>query len=246
MQALDAKQFVILLHGLFTIELQYRNLKGELPTHLIESSNSGCRDIINILRTLDLPHSIKVAENLLMDAKTAETAHQAIRELTNSAMLELEGRKFFRPLRTYESYYENPKLFGDQVFTNFPSANEDIAEAGTCLALERPTACVMHLMRVMEVGLAALGKAVNVSKQNDWGGYLREIDKALAASMKAAGARTAVGQFYAEAAAMIDNVRRAWRNPTMHADKSYSLERAEEILQSVKSFMRHLATKLSE
>jgi hypothetical protein len=45
---------------------------------------------------------------------------------------------------------------------------------------------------------------------------------------------------------MVDNVRRAWRNPTMHPDRSYSVERAEEILQSVKSFMRHLATKLRE
>jgi hypothetical protein len=144
------------------------------------------------------------------------------------------------------NYYENAKLFGDDVFNNFPSANEDIAESGTCLALDRGTACVMHLMRVVEAGLAVLAKAVNVGRQNDWGGYLREIDKALAASLKSSGARTADEQFYAEAAASIDNMRRAFRNPTMHPDKSYSPSRAEEILQSVRSFMRHLATRLSE
>jgi hypothetical protein len=32
----------------------------------------------------------------------------------------------------------------------------------------------------------------------------------------------------------------------MHIEKSYSPERAEEILISVRAIMRHLATKLSE
>lgn len=143
-------------------------------------------------------------------------------------------------------YYEQPKLFGDDVFNNFPSANEDIAEAGSCVALGRGTACVMHLMRVLEVGLATLARAIGVTKQNDWGSYLREIDKALAARFKAAGARSPDEQFYAETATSMDNMRRAWRNPTMHPEKTYPPERAEEILLSVKSFMSNLATKLRE
>ncbi len=32
----------------------------------------------------------------------------------------------------------------------------------------------------------------------------------------------------------------------MHIDKTYTEERAEEILIAVRSFMRHLATKLQE
>ncbi len=96
------------------------------------------------------------------------------------------------------------------------------------------------------VGLAVLASTVGVAKQNDWGEYLREIDKPLTARIKNAGARSPDEQFYAETATTIDNMRRSWRNPTMHPDKSYSPERAEEILQSVRSFMRHLATKLHE
>jgi hypothetical protein len=142
--------------------------------------------------------------------------------------------------------YNQPAIFGDEVFNAFGSASEDISEAGTCLALDRGTACVMHLMRVIEAGLAVLAKAVGVTKQNDWGRYLREIDTALSTSMKTAGARTPDEQFYAEAAAAIDNMRRAWRNPTMHPEKTYSPERAQEILYSVGTFMRHLATKLHE
>jgi hypothetical protein len=142
--------------------------------------------------------------------------------------------------------YNQPAIFGDEVFKAFSSANEDISEAGTCLSLDRGTACVMHLQRVIEVGLSALAAAVQVPKQNDWGSYLREIDVELTRRMKASGARSPDEQFYAEAAVAIDHMRRAWRNPTMHPEKTYPTERAEEILDSVRSFMRHLATKLHE
>ncbi len=115
-----------------------------------------------------------------------------------------------------------------------------------CLALERPTACVMHLNRALECALAALAKAVDITKQNDWGSYIREIGKQLDARAKAAGARSADEQFYAEAAANFDRLRRAYRNPTMHPEKVYSQDQAEEILLATKSFMAHLATRLSE
>jgi hypothetical protein len=158
----------------------------------------------------------------------------------------LPQRPFYGPLTKYAPYYEQPKLFGDEVFNKFPSANNDIFEAGTCLALERGTATVMHLMRVVEVGLKVLASTVGVGTQSDWGGYVRAIDDALAARIKASGKRTPDEQFYAEARVTIDGVRMAWRNATMHVENNYSPERAEEILIAVRGLMRHLATKLSE
>jgi hypothetical protein len=149
-------------------------------------------------------------------------------------------------------YFSNAQYFDSedkaipQVSSQFPSAAEDIGEAGKCLACGRATSCVMHLSRVLEVGLQALAKALGVSKKNDWGKYLKEIEDELTRRMKAAGARTADEQFYAEANSSFDFVRRAWRNPTMHVDRTYTVERAEDILISVRSFMRHLATKLQE
>jgi hypothetical protein len=90
--------------------------------------------------------------------------------------------------------------------------------------LSRGTACVMHLMRTMEVGLKALGKAIGVGLQNDWGAYIREIEKELAARVKAAGKRTPDVAFYSEIVAKFDHVKTAWRNPTMHVEKLYSPE----------------------
>lgn len=160
--------------------------------------------------------------------------------------LELQNRTFIEPEPKYRGYYEQGALFGGEVFNSFPSANDDIYEAGMCLALERGTACVMHLMRVLENGLGALAAAVGVANQNDWGAYLRKIGGELDARAKVAGARSLDEQFYAEAAANFDRLRRAFRNPTMHPDRVYSQERAEEILIATKSFMAHLALRLSE
>jgi hypothetical protein len=87
----------------------------------------------------------------------------------------------------------------------------------------------MHLMRVVEVGLKVLASTLGVGVQPDWGGYIREIDNALTARIKAAGKRTPDEQFYAEARVTIDGVKIAWRNPTMHVENNYSPERAEEI-----------------
>lgn len=152
----------------------------------------------------------------------------------------------------HSDYFNNPQFFDSQdvgsnkVSGQFPAAAEDIAEAGKCLACGRSTACVMHLSRIVEVGLRALANALGITPQNDWGRYLSEIDKELEKRFKGAGARTADEQFYSEAALTVDSVRRAWRNPTMHIEKTYTLERAEEILIAVRSFMRHLATKLHD
>ena len=175
-----------------------------------------------------------------------ETGAGQTDKLQTNIQLEMDGRKFYGPLRAFEKYYDQPQLFDADVFKNFPSANEDIVEAGTCLAFERGKATVMHLMHVVEVGLKVLASALGAQQQNDWGSYLRGIETALAQRVKTSGARSADEQFYAEAAITIDNMRRAWRNPTLHPEKTYSPERAEEILVSVRSFMKHLATKLSE
>jgi hypothetical protein len=242
MLILEGKSFVALLHLLMTSELMLRGKAGPLPDDVVESISEAADGMISQLKSLGLNHSIKVADNMMRNCKTAESAHRAIENLTNSVMLELDGRKYFGPQSSYEEYFERPMLFGQEVFEHFPSANTDIFEAGTCLALERGTACVMHCMRVAEVGLRTLAGSLEIERQNDWGSYIREIGKVLAQR----GKEHPDDIFCAEAASMIDNVKRAWRNPTMHVDSEYSLERAEDILLATRSLMRHLATRLSE
>jgi hypothetical protein len=220
MLILKAEEFISLLHSLLDTESKTRKMAGQILGDGLLITGNATKEIISLLKELDLPVSIKTAEQMLVGCGDYEKLHSGIQQLANTVMLELHGRRFYGPLRRYEQYYERPELFGDEVFKNLPSANEDIQEAGTCLALERATASVMHLMRVLEAGLAVLAKTLGVTKQNDWGRYLREIDDALAAWIKASGARSADEQFYAEVATTIDHMRRAWRNPTMHRGSS--------------------------
>ena len=246
MLELNAREFIQMIHALLAAENSGRGRTGPLTPMLVASRDRANDEMIGSLKKLELPVSVKTAEEMVSGAKTIEALHEAIGQLWNTVALELDGRKFYGPVSKYAAYFEPPKLFGDEVFNRFPSANNDIFEAGTCLALERGTAAVMHLMRVVEVGLKALGATLGVGLQNDWGAYLREINTAVEAKIKSTGKRSQEEQFYAEARVTMDSVRMAWRNATMHVENNYSPERADEILGSVRTLMRHLATKLSE
>lgn len=136
-------------------------------------------------------------------------------------------------------------LFGQEVEDAFPSAATDIAEAGNCRALERWTASVMHLMRVLEVGLRCLAASKGVDPNENWNKVLNEIeDKLRAVSKKVEGAEAE--KWAAEAGTHFRFIKNAFRNHAMHPNEHYSEERAVLIYDNTRSFMQHLATRLSE
>ena len=215
------------------------------------------QQLMEQLLELQLPVSLKKAEQvrfILADAivcddkrsVTASLLNSHIGELRERIKDELESKAIYYLPANVEFLEAKTPLFGAEVDTRFRSAAYDIEEAGKCLALSRATACVMHLMRATEVALKALGTTVSVGQQNDWGAYIREIGKELSARAASAGRRTPDEAFYSEAASSFDHVRRAWRNPTMHIEKVYTLEQAADIFEATRSFMRHLATRISE
>jgi hypothetical protein len=149
-------------------------------------------------------------------------------------------------------FFADPNLFGEQVAKAFPSTIVDIEEAGKCLALDRNTACVFHLMRVMESGLNALGASIGDPKLDPntnptWERFLArgrvELEKNPAARSPEWQAK---GDFFADALANLRAVRTAWRNPAMHVRGAYDEEKALDIFHAVRGFMRHLATELHE
>jgi hypothetical protein len=164
---------------------------------------------------------------------------------------ELRAQMFMHiPLDKVE-YYQGNYQFGHTVSDNFPSMKYDISEAGKCFATGRNTACVFHLMRVMECGLRVLGKSLNdpnldPKKNPSWESILRRCDKELQAQYsQRTPAWQRHQQFFAEATANLRAVKDAWRNPTLHVEQFYDVERALDIWNAVRTFMRHLATVLS-
>jgi hypothetical protein len=144
-------------------------------------------------------------------------------------------------------YYNDPTPFGAAVADRFHAAIDDIEEASKCLALGRATAVVLHLVRVMEVGLKALAavKPLAIEYAPSWESYLRLIQKKIDESHKDKPREwTKIEPFLRDISGDLLTVKQAWRNPTMHVDRKYAPEEAGEIFIAVRRFMQRLADGL--
>jgi hypothetical protein len=135
-------------------------------------------------------------------------------------------------------YAPEAPLFGEEVEAKLPLIAEDTAEAGRCLSLSRPTACVFHLMRIMEVATQKLGDALGITlvDQKNWQNILDETNKAI----KQLDQKQAKTKALAEVSAHLYGVKIAWRNEVMHPKQTYTVEEADAIFRHVNSFMREL------
>jgi len=123
----------------------------------------------------------------------------------------------------------------------FPSAAHEIKEASNCYAVGANTACVMHSMRALEVGLKSVVRKLKVTPKNqNWDTILREIQPAIQLLGKAER------DFYSEIAIHFRHLKDAWRNHAMHASQVYDEWQALSIMTHVKELMQHLAIKLKE
>lgn len=128
---------------------------------------------------------------------------------------------------------------------NFKSSAYDIAEAGKCLALDRGTAAVMHLMRALETPLFLMAAKVrvNTKRRSDWGRILEKIERKL---LPPTNVSKSMRNFLTPAAAQFRVFKDAWRNHAMHARQKYTEEEAAAVYVAVESFMKQLAKRLCE
>ena len=108
---------------------------------------------------------------------TSLDVKNAVREMRHRLEDELGTHMFYHVRQSV--YYEPFKLFGKEVYDKFPNMMEDVSEARKCIALDRPTAAVFHLMRVMEMGVQAFGTKLGVQLANEknWQVILDQINK---------------------------------------------------------------------
>ena len=116
--------------------------------------------------------------------------------------------------------------------------------------LARYTACVFHLMRVMEISVQHLGRKLKIpnTDEHEWQTILNNVNGAIKRlsnpPTRITAKQKAVRDKYAQAAVYLENVKNAWRNNVMHPKASYTDEEAEEVFRTVKVYMQHLATIL--
>lgn len=142
------------------------------------------------------------------------------------------------------------------VFEAFPSAKAHIASAVDCYAMDQNTACIFHLMRVIERGLHALAREQEVVLPNDrqleweeWGKVIEAVDanvkKTIDSSKRGPVKDTKLG-FYRGAIGHFRSFKDVYRNNTMHTRKDYDEFDAIKALEQVRQFMGVLSTRINE
>jgi hypothetical protein len=206
-----------------------------------------------VCERLEFKASRAAVHELLQMLPASEVGSGLIRDRLKELQRRLKDEMsytFFLALSGHEArLLDAVTPFGDDVANAFPSASFDADEATRCLAFERYTACVLHLMRVLEVGVRALGArlAIDTTHKPGWEAILKKAHGQLSLPNDKKDPDWINDEaFLSDAIAMFTAVKTAWRNPTMHIEKTYTPEQAERIYDAVNGFMQQLATKLHE
>jgi hypothetical protein len=164
--------------------------------------------------------------------------------LRNRIQDELENEHYFQVDRAEVQFYGKPALFGSDVATKLKAAAYDIENAGNCLALQLPTACVLHLQRAMESALRQMGRKlhVTINPKDTWGAILNNIDPKIKAMPEKTEAQKRKRERWAEARANLFHVKQARRDNSMHGKQRYDRPHAYAIFMAVRTFMGHLAS----
>jgi hypothetical protein len=115
----------------------------------------------------------------------------------------------------------------------------EIEEAGKCLALDRSTACVFHLMRVLEIGLQAFGANLGIldSPDKNWQVILNNVNGAIKRLAQSTREEKEYLGKCSAVAVHLQHVKDAWRNDVMHPISSYTPEQALDIWNQTRPLM---------
>lgn len=191
---------------------------------------------------------LRSADILLEHARSRHSSlEEILPELQRSIRRELCANLFLFIPESKRQFIEDKQPFGEQVSTAFPSAIYDIEEAGKCLGLARSTACLFHLMRVMEVGLKVVARELGIPYAPSWESYLKQITNLINRDWKDKEPEWKTNEsLFRELLGDLQTVKIAWRNPTMHIVRTYTEEEAGQVYGAVRMFMLHLAKSFGE
>ena len=253
-----------------------RSLPNE-SNSLNEGEIEEAKNVLNwlereMLTDLELKHSLRklnAIRRVISGNELIPIRHylRDIKELQNLVESELSDILFGYISAEKKPYFKNRFLFGEDVCEKFPSARNDIKEAGTCYAHGLYTATVFHLMRAVEVGAKVMVSAMKAEKHItvfdkgtgkkvkkpielcDWGTLIKGLETAL--RMLEQGTKiNAIKKndlvFYSHAVAQFRNFKDAWRNNVSHSRKIYNAGETKDIMENTKHFLNHLAERVKE
>jgi hypothetical protein len=204
-------------------------------------------DMIDVLPELDRLWNLVLPESSDAPLAPLSGLAQAVNHLVSRIQDSLRSEFFFHLNQGDVQFYVLTHPFGQPVSERFPKAIEDISEAGKCLALQRPTACVFHLMRVLELGVQSLGKKLKVAidVQNEtWHQIILHVNNKIIGLPSKTAKQKQKKSAMAEAASHLQSVRLAWRNEVMHPKQTYTRDEAFDLFNASRIFMNSLAMVL--
>jgi hypothetical protein len=212
--------------------------------------------LIEQLEILDLRLALKKAKSVRFiiasdhDATepriVASVISKDLEELRERVIDSLEDSSVYCVAANRVEYIRNPStIFGAEVYAKFADVSYDMAEAALCLAMSRNTACVFHLMRVLEHSVNRLGNRLSAtivdknSRDLEWGIVIANIT----AKVEAMPRGDERNEFSANVS-LLYHVKQAWRNSTMHPKQTYTDDEAVTVFNATKSFLNNLAALL--
>lgn len=200
---------------------------------------------------------VDIVVKTLNEKGSLDEIGNAYEQLKNAIQIELDNRFFFELAASKKELFQpaaDAPIFGSEVQEQFPSVLYEIDEAAKCLALERFTATVFHLMRAMERTLVALRKYLelqdptNLGNRN-WGVILRDLRLEVERRTKLGTTAWRSHQdqhFFTDLIGSLAAVKLAWRDPTMHPERNYNQTEAEEVFAAVRTLMQKIASKMDQ
>lgn len=214
-----------------------RPLMEQLTGHEFEFCRLGGERLLESLQREDRP------EHLVVDVDDLRRRLLDQAKLTACLLLSSDERALYEP---------STPLFGAAFETKFASGGAfELDEAAKCLALERGTASVFHLMRLMEIALRAVARCLAIpdptSGDRSWGKILPQVRAGINAKWPTVAVRaTGEGAFFDDLYASLDAVKNPWRNSTMHPANKYTQKEAEHVFAAVRGFVMKLADRCDE
>jgi len=209
--------------------------------------------------------AIQMAKTVTTENPDASTMATEMDHVINELLKELRLHTFLLVEKDRQGHIDNNSLFGAKVTASFPSAAEDIKEAGNCMASECNTAAVFHLMRAVEWALRALASHLGIKKlqsfkksskvrltpvsHSEWEQILNALQDAVDAKvskLKRGAEKQRSQEFYYPALQDIRAIRDAWRNHVMHTRAFYDRNDAAAIFSHVQRLMQALSKRVTE
>jgi len=234
----------------------FKTISEELDAIGLKGPASIAEELHNEARPLLL--AVAPGSNVEIPTGTMLRLGRGIQDLNTVVRVDFKNKLVLVVPADKADYFEPGKpLFGTTVDERFKKkARFEIGEAGKCLALQRYTSCVFHLMRTVETAIealrACLGLPVPTRDQHKaWGAILgalqTEIDKRNSDLLWPRQWSSADDKkFFEQVQMSLIAIKDGCRDDTMHVESTYTEDEANLLFALTKGFMQKVASRLDE